>query len=80
MSSCHGRSGVNRNVSNCDNGKVISSTERGGRRRVGYLKADRIWVHHLFHDCSGGFLTLRLVLFRNCFRDPDDMYSVMNIT
>ena len=45
-----------------------------------YLKADNIWVHHLFHACSGGFFTFRLVLFKNCFKEPDDIYSVMNMT
>ena len=45
-----------------------------------YLKADRICVHHLFQAWSGNFFTFLLVRFRNCFRDPDDMYSVMKIT
>ncbi len=46
----------------------------------GNLKADSICVHHLFQAWRGGFFTLRFVRFRNCFNDPDDMYSVMNIT
>jgi hypothetical protein len=45
-----------------------------------YLKADRICVHHLFQAGSGNFFTFLLVRFRNCFRDPDDIYSVMKIT
>lgn len=45
-----------------------------------YLSADKICVHHRFHACNGSFLTFRLVRFRNCFSEPDDMYSVINIT
>lgn len=44
------------------------------------LSADRICVHHRFHACSGNFFTLRFVRLRNCFSDPEDMYSVINIT
>lgn len=45
-----------------------------------YLSAERICVHHRLQACNGSFLTLRFVLLRNCFREPDDMYSVMKIT
>lgn len=45
-----------------------------------YLSADRICVHHRFHAVREIFLTLRLVRFRNCFNEPEDMYSVMNMT
>ena len=45
-----------------------------------HLMADNICVHHLFQALSGGFFTLGFGRFKNCFKDPDDMYSVMNIT
>lgn len=45
-----------------------------------YLSAERICVHHRFQACSGSRFTLRLVRFRNCFSDPHDIYSVINIT
>lgn len=45
-----------------------------------YLRADRICVHHRFHAVREIFFTLRLVRFRNCFSEPEDMYSVMNMT
>lgn len=45
-----------------------------------YLSADRICEHHRFQACSGNFFTFRLVRFRNCLSDPEDMYSVINIT
>lgn len=37
-------------------------------------------MHHRFHAISEIFFTLRLVRFRNCFNEPEDMYSVMNMT
>ncbi len=37
-------------------------------------------MHHLFQDPSWIFLLFFLVLRRNCFRDPDDMYSVMKMS
>lgn len=45
-----------------------------------HLSADRICVHHLFHAWRGKRLTFLLVRFKNCFSDPQDIYSVMNIT
>lgn len=53
---------------------------KGGALGNIYLSAERIWVHHLFQACRGSLFTLRLVLFRNCFREPEDMYSVMKMT
>lgn len=47
---------------------------------VVYLSADSICVHHLFQACRGSRFTFRLVRFKNCFKEPQDMYSVMNIT
>jgi hypothetical protein len=37
-------------------------------------------VHHLLHAGSGSLLTLRFVRLRNCFKEPEDMYSVINMT
>ena len=45
-----------------------------------YFNADRIWMQNLFQDCSWIFLKFFLVLRKNCFSEPDDMYSVMKIT
>jgi len=53
--------------------------EECSQAKMNYLKAERIWVHHLFQDCSWIFLLFFLVRLRNCFNDPDDMYSVIKI-
>lgn len=54
--------------------------KRKVQRITTHLSADKICLHHRFHASSGNFLTFLLVRFRNCFNEPEDMYSVINIT
>lgn len=44
------------------------------------LRADSICVHQRFQAFSFIILWFFLVFFRNCFRFPEDMYSVMKMT
>lgn len=59
---------------------ILIPTGSGSLALCTNLRADRICVHHRFHAVSEIFFTLRLVRFRNCFNEPEDMYSVMNMT
>jgi hypothetical protein len=60
--------------------RPLPTTEQTETSTESYFNADKIWMQNLFQDCSWILRMFFLVFRRNCFSEPDDMYSVMKIS